>query len=157
MADIYDEIRDDHKNQRELLETISNAEDAKTRGEAWKKFYYDVKAHAAAEEETFYAKLIANPKGQNDARHSVAEHKQLDDLMEKLNTSGLAAGNWRDTFDKLKHDYEHHIDEEEDEIFKKAKKLFDGGQAEKFADHFAKRKKAELELVDQKAEESLEE
>ena len=32
-------------------------------------------AHAAAEEETFYASLMTKTWGQDKARHSVAEHK----------------------------------------------------------------------------------
>lgn len=157
MPDIYERIKTDHDKHRKLLATIGDTEGASdTRQKAWHEFYYDVKSHAAAEEETFYSKLMADPDGQDDARHSVAEHKELDDMMEDLNGSDMSAPQWLETFKKLRHDYEHHIGEEEEDIFAKARKVFDDTQAQTFADAFAKRKKAELDLVDEKAEESLE-
>ncbi|MCP1198004.1 hemerythrin domain-containing protein [Notoacmeibacter sp. MSK16QG-6] len=158
MTDIYEAIKADHDKHRALLETISDTSgDSQERQDAWKDFYYEVKSHAAAEEETFYSQLIADPDGQDDARHSVSEHKELDDLMEELNEIDMSSPGWLQKFKQLRHDYEHHIDEEEEDIFAKAKKVFSDEEAEKFAPRFEERKKAERKLVDQKAEKSLEE
>ena len=52
------------------------------RRELWKQFYYDVGGHAAAEEETFYSPLMEKEDGQPKGRHSVAEHKELDDIIQ---------------------------------------------------------------------------
>ncbi|MEN3793264.1 hemerythrin domain-containing protein [Fulvimarina sp. MAC3] len=157
MPDIYERIKTDHDKHRELLATIGDTEGASDkRQKAWHEFYYDVKSHAAAEEETFYSKLMADPDGQDDARHSVAEHKELDDMMEELDASDMSSPQWLQTFKKLRHDYEHHISEEEEDIFAKARKVFDDKETQSFADAFAKRKKAERDLVDEKADESLE-
>ena len=158
MANIYDAIKADHDNHRSLLQTIGETQgDSEERRKAWEDFYYDVKSHAAAEEETFYSHLMANPKGQDDARHSVSEHKELDDLMEELNTKDMSSPGWLEKFKQLRHDYEHHIDEEEEDIFAKAKEVFSEEEAQEFAPKFEERKKAELKLVDKKSEDSLEE
>lgn len=158
MTDIYEAIKADHDNHRQLLATIGDTHgDSDERRKAWEAFYYDVKSHAAAEEETFYSKLMANPDGQDEARHSVSEHKELDDMMEELNEMDMSSPAWLQKFKQMRHDYEHHIDEEEDDIFAKAKEVFSNRQAEEFAPQFQKRKKAERKLVDEKAEQSLEE
>lgn len=157
MPTIYDAIKKDHDKHRDLLKTI--ADDSKgndTRRDAWDSFYHDVKAHAAAEEETFYSKLISKTWGQDAARHSVHEHQQLDDLMEELHGMEVGGDGWSDKFDKLKHDYEHHIDEEEDEVFTRAKEEIDESEIEGYGERFLKRKAQEGELIEEKREDSLE-
>ncbi len=116
-----------------------------------------MKSHAAAEEETFYSKLMERPEGQDDARHSVAEHKEMDDLMEELNGMDMSSPAWLAKFKQLRHDYEHHMEEEEEDIFAQARAVFDDQQAERFAKDFGARKEAERKLVDEKAADSLEE
>ena len=64
---------------------------------------------------------------------------------------------WLTRFKTLKHDYEHHMDEEEEDIFPKAREVVDEDKDGKHAEAFLTRKKNERSLVDEKAEESLEE
>lgn len=153
---IFERIRKDHDRHRQLLDTIADTSGhSETRQKAWKDFYYDVKSHAAAEEETLYAKLMEKPMGQDDARHSVSEHKEMDDIMEELDGMDMSSSGWLTRFKTLKHDYEHHMDEEEKDIFSKAKEVLTEDKDGKFADKFEKRKAAERKLVDKKAEEAL--
>ena len=155
---IYERICKDHAHHRELLNRLAQTSgDSEDRREAWNAFYYDVKAHAAAEEETFYSKLMADSDGQDDARHSVSEHKEMDDIIEELQSTEFSSPAWLQRFKTLKHDYEHHMDEEENDIFEKARQVFDKQQASTIGQQFSQRKKAELKLVDEKAEASLEE
>ena len=157
MTTIYEAIERDHAHHRDLLDRLAGTSgDSEERRTMWHEFYYDVKSHAAAEEETFYSKLIAQPMGQEPARHSVHEHQQLDDLMEELNDMDMSSSGWLTKFRTLKHDYEHHMDEEENEIFEKAREVLKGDEDASFAKAFETRKKAELELVDQKAEDKIE-
>ncbi len=92
---IYERICKDHAHHRELLNRIAQTSgDSEDRREAWDAFYYDVKAHAAAEEETFYSKLMADSDGQDDARHSVSEHKEMDDIIEELQSTEFSSPAW---------------------------------------------------------------
>jgi hypothetical protein len=158
MVSIYDVIKKDHAKHRKLLDALARTEgDSEERDRLWNDFYYDVKSHAAAEEETFYSKLMENPDGQDDARHSVAEHKEMDDILEELNKMEFSSPGWLTRFKTLKEEYEHHMDEEEDEIFSKAREVIDDAAAKRHGEQFLKRKEAERDLVDKKAEEKLEE
>jgi len=157
MPDIYARIIEDHNKHRTLLAGIATSQgDFDQRRSLWEQFYYDVKAHSAAEEETFYSKLMKNSEGQDPARHSVAEHKEMDDIIDDLEEMDIESPGWLNRFATLKHDYEHHMDEEEKEIFGKAREIFSDSEAVKFAGQFSLRKEAELELVDEKAKEKLE-
>jgi len=157
MPSIYDAIKSDHNAHRKLLDQIAETNgDSDTRRNAWDSFYHDVKSHAAAEEETFYPKLISKTWGQDAARHSVHEHQQLDDIMEELNEMDMASPGWLTRFKTLKHDYEHHMDEEENEVFTRAKEVIDQSEIDGFGERFEARKKEERELIDKKRQDSLE-
>ncbi len=157
MPNIYDAIKDDHKDHRALLDTIANTSgDSARRREAWEEFYYDVKSHAAAEEETFYSALISKTWGQDAARHSVHEHQEMDDLMDELNDMDMSSPAWLTKFKTLKHDYEHHIEEEEDEVFARAREVVDASKETEIGSKFLERKTKERKLVDKKVQDSLE-
>ena len=158
MPDIYAAIKADHDRHRELLDTLAETSGASDeRRAAWDEFYHDVKAHAAAEEETFYSKLITKTWGQEHARHSVHEHQELDDIMEELNGMDMASPGWLTRFKTLKHDYEHHIDEEENEVFERAREVIPGGEIEGYGARFEARKQKEAGLIDEKKADALEE
>ena len=52
----------------------------------------------------------------------------------------MSSGGWLAKFKTLKHDLEHHVDEEEDEVFGLAKSLIDADEAKALGDRFAKLK-----------------
>lgn len=157
MPSIYEAIKADHDEHRKLLETIAETSgDTPERRKAWSAFYHDVKSHAAAEEETFYSKLISKTWGQDAARHSVHEHQQLDDIMEELNGGDFASTGWLTRFKTLKHDYEHHMEEEENDVFTRAREVIDEEELDGFGARFEARKKEERDLIAEKREDSLE-
>jgi hypothetical protein len=43
-----------------------------------------VTAHAASEEMSLYATMLANPELRDEAQHSVAEHKEIEDFLTEL-------------------------------------------------------------------------
>lgn len=157
MPSIYDAIKKDHARHRELLNTIADTSgESEERKEAWNEFFYDVKSHAAAEEETFYSKLMAETWGQDAARHSVEEHAEMDSLMEEIHEMDMSSPAWLQKFKELKHDYEHHMDEEEDEVFTRAKKVVGEEHNDAYGERFLERKEEEMKLVDKKREDHLE-
>ena len=155
MTNIFDAIKADHDTHRKLLNSIKESK-IQARGSLWKRFYEDVKSHAAAEEETFYSKLISKTWGQDAARHSVHEHQELDDLLEELNVIDMSSDLWMKTFDKLKHDYEHHMDEEENDVFSRARETISSDEIDGAGAQFETRKKKERGLIEEKREDSLE-
>lgn len=157
MTDIYSAIKADHDHHRDLLNRIADTSGAsEARSEAWQEFYNDVKSHGAAEEETFYSKLISKTWGQDSARHSVHEHQQIDDLLEELRDMDMAEGAWLTKFKTLRHDYEHHIDEEENEVFKRAREVIPDKEIKGYGARFLERKKEERGLIEEKRKDSLE-
>jgi hemerythrin-like domain-containing protein len=68
----------------------------------------------------------------------------------------MSQGAWLQKFKKLRHDYEHHIDEEEDEVFSRAREVIPEDEIEGYGKRFQERKDKELGLIAEKREDSLE-
>ncbi len=156
MTSIYDAITADHDTHRKLLDTIAGTSgDTSERREAWAAFYRDIKSHSAAEEETFYSRLMSKTWGQDAARHSVQEHAEMDEILEELNGMDMSSPGWLARFKTLKHDYEHHMDEEEDEVFARAREVIGREHDDRFGRDFLARKEKEEGLVAEKREDHL--
>lgn len=157
MPSIYEAIKADHDEHRKLLDSIAQTSgDSAERRDGWDSFYHDVKSHAAAEEETFYSKLISETWGQDAARHSVHEHQQMDDILEELHEMDMSSSGWLTRFKTLKEEYEHHMDEEENEVFERAREVIGAEDNDAFGARFEARKKEERTLINAKREDSLE-
>ena len=143
---IYDRLKEDHRVQEELAERLlETSGESDERRDLYSRFKAEVEAHAAAEEQTFYAALIAEPDGQEQARHSIAEHKDASDLIEELDALDMSNGGWIQKFKKLQDEVSHHIEEEEREVFALARKLINEEHAQRLTEEFDERKRAEAE------------
>jgi hemerythrin superfamily protein len=146
MAGIFDRLIADHNNHRALLAQIAETRgDSEERRTLFEQFRIDVTAHASAEEQSLYAEMMGRPELSEDARHSVAEHKELDDLIGELVEMDMSSPGWMTKFKTLRHDYEHHIEEEETEIFPAADEELSKAVETKLGKIFADRKPAEME------------
>ncbi len=146
MTDIFDRLKQDHDRHRDMLEKLADTSgDSAERQDMFKKFRIEVSAHAAAEEESLYAVMLQDPELREEGQHSVSEHKEIDDFLEELENTEMSSPSWMATFKKLRHRYEHHIDEEEEEIFPEAKKQLDEGVPEQLKAKFDERKPEERE------------
>ena len=149
MADarIFEDLKADHDRHRDLLEKIG-ASGADERKALFDTFRVEVTAHAAAEEESLYATMLAKPDLRDDARHSVSEHKEIDDFLGELSEIDIASDDWMTRFAEMRHRYEHHIDEEEEEMFPAAADGLSDAEEAQLADTFEARKPAELERAE---------
>ena len=145
---IYQRIVQDHDNHRELAAKIMKTEgNSDERNKLWEQFKPEATAHANAEEQTLYAELLEAQKSQEQARHSVHEHKEADDLIQELDEMDMSSSGWIQKFEKLKDELEHHMKEEEDDVFKIAKKVLSDDLANDLVEKFEKRKNSEISEI----------
>ncbi|QIG78455.1 hemerythrin domain-containing protein [Stakelama tenebrarum] len=154
MADvrIFDDLKRDHDRQRVLLKQLEETHgDTAERRDLFEKLRLELQAHAAAEEESLYATMLACPDLRDEARHSVSEHKEIDDYLGELVETDMASGAWLQKFKEMKHRYEHHIDEEEEEMFPAAAKQLSDKAEERLAKVFEARKPREMARAEEEA------
>jgi hemerythrin superfamily protein len=150
MADarIYRDLKADHDKQRTMLKQLGElAGDTKKRQKLFEDFRLELQSHAAAEEESLYATMLANPELRDDARHSVSEHKEVDDLLGEMMALEMGSDEWTEKFYHMRRRYEHHITEEEEEMFPAASKELDADTEARLAKVYEERKPEELELA----------
>lgn len=144
-AQIYRDLKRDHDKQREMLKKLGELKGATNeRKQLFESFRLELQSHAAAEEESLYATMLSNPALRDDARHSVSEHKEVDDLLGEMMDLDMASDEWSETFFHMRRRYEHHIAEEEDEMFPAASKELDAATEKKLAEVYGERKPLEL-------------
>ena len=151
MADarIYADLKADHDRHRELIAKI---EDTSRKDEERKLLFEELRkelqAHAAAEEEALYSVMLAHPELRDEARHSVSEHKEVDDLLGELTDRDPSSLFWMGKFKSMRERYLHHIEEEEEEMFPAATKELSEQQEAQIAKVFERRKPKELERAE---------
>jgi len=120
---IFEALREDHEIQRTLIDKLVNTSgDNDLRRNMFNKLKRELAIHADAEERHFYVPLIESDLTQEKARHSIAEHHEMDELVEKLEETDMSSSAWLVYMKDLAHKVEHHLDEEEQEVFQMAGK-----------------------------------
>lgn len=115
---IFARLKADHDRHRDLLARIDETHgDSDERRTLFEAFRVEVTAHAASEEMSLYATMLAKPELRDDAQHSVSEHKEIEDFLTELYEMDFASTGWLTRFRTMKDRYLHHIDEEEEEMF----------------------------------------
>ena len=121
---IFEALRKDHDVQRDLLKKlVQTSGDSEKREELFAALKKELSIHADAEERFFYKKLISSDKTQDKARHGIAEHHEIDELIADLEETDYSSPSWLVTAKKLKEKVEHHLEEEEHEVFQMAGKV----------------------------------
>jgi hypothetical protein len=134
---VFEALRQDHEVQRDLLDRLEDTQGAEeVRKQNFARLKEELSNHAAAEEKCFYAQLMTVDLTQDKARHSVAEHKDMDDLVEELSEIDYSSPQWLPKFKDLKHLVSHHLEEEEQEVFQMAGKALTEKQKTEFGEQY---------------------
>ncbi|MCA9449732.1 MAG: hemerythrin domain-containing protein [Candidatus Omnitrophica bacterium] len=142
---IFEAIREDHKKQRTLLDILVKTHgDSEGREELFERLKEELQVHAIAEERFFYVPLMKDDLTQEKSRHSVSEHHEIDELIQKLEETDYSSPGWLPTAKKLQETVTHHLDEEEHEVFQMAGKVLTEEEkislAKSYTDEMAERK-----------------
>ena len=139
---IYDVLKQDHNKVKDLLARLVASADAdeKTRHALIDKIKDELIPHARAEEAVFYNPLREIDGAKESVMHAYAEHAEAETLLHGLRVMDALSMDWRKTAQKLKEAIEHHIEEEETEIFENAKQVLAVEEAEMMARAFEKLK-----------------
>ena len=157
---IFARLKQDHDRQRELLERIEETQGGSDeRASLFEAFTKDAKSHAAAEEQALYSTMMRKPETTEETRHSVHEHYEIETMLNDIAATDMASSEWMAKFRELRHEYLHHIGEEEDEHFPDFAQYLTEADEQHMRAVFERRKQAEsksAEVTPERAEDAKE-
>jgi predicted DNA-binding protein len=135
-------LKTDHDKVKKLLTELESTTErgVKTRSELFSTIKGELTVHEIIEEEIFYPELKAHPKAQDIVLEAFEEHHVVDLLMGELESLDVSDETWGAKALVMKENIEHHIEEEEGEMFKQARRVFDAEELKDLGERMAARK-----------------
>ena len=145
---IFEALRQSHEIQRDLARQLTQTSgDSPERRAIFDQLKNELFAHAVAEDRYFYIPLMMTDSGLNITRHALAEHHEMDELVEKREETEMSSPSWLGIAKQLSETVHHHLQEEEHKFFQQAGKILADKEKEtlgkKYLAEYRKYKKAE--------------
>ena len=137
-------LKEDHEKVKKLLTDLDSTTErgVKTRTELFAKVKQELQVHEAIEEEIFYPALKEHPKAKEIVLEAYEEHNVVDMVMAEIEGVAFDDERWGAKLTVMKENIEHHIEEEEGEMFKQARQVFERKELEELGDRMESRKQA---------------
>ena len=137
-------LKHDHDKVKKLLSELETTTErgVKTRSELFATIKGELMVHETIEEEIFYPELKAHPKAKDIVLEGFEEHHVVDVLMGELESLDVSDETWGAKAIVMKENIEHHIEEEEGEMFKIARRVFETEELEELGSRMENRKES---------------
>ena len=139
-------LKDDHDTLKKLLNDLDSTTErgVKTREELFTRVRRELEVHEAIEEEIFYPALKEHPKAKDLVLEAYEEHNVVDMVMAEIVDTPYDDETWGAKLTVMKENIEHHIEEEEGEMFPQARDVFERSELQELGDRMQARKQALL-------------
>ena len=132
-------LKADHEKVSQLFERIEKAS-GKAKSSIFKQIQNELEIHTQIEEDIFYPALRKAEETRDITLEAFEEHRVVKELLGEL-AAGKPSDQWDAKLTVLKENVEHHVDEEENDMFGKAKDVLSDEEAEVLGDRMAAEKK----------------
>lgn len=119
--DAFELLKNDHAKVSTLLDKSEAATDATTRQQLFAQLKQELDIHAHIEETILYPALKGAQETSDITEEAYEEHQEVKDLLAELEATPADSEEWADLLLELKENVEHHVEEEEGEMFPKAR------------------------------------
>jgi hemerythrin-like domain-containing protein len=111
-------LKEDHRRVRDLFQAYTAAMDPRTKRELAEEACLELETHAQLEEQIFYPAVHEeSDEGAALVQEALQEHQQVKDLIAALREMGPDHHAFDATFRALMQNVEHHVEEEENQMF----------------------------------------
>jgi hemerythrin-like domain-containing protein len=136
-------LKADHEKVSEIFEKLEDTteSDEKTRTELFTKLKQELDLHAHIEETIFYPVLKKAEETRDITMEGIQEHHVVKVLLGELNSMKAGSEVWTAKLKVLKENVEHHVEEEEDDMFKSARQVLSKERLEELGAQMEQEKK----------------
>lgn len=138
MPHIFDVLHQDHERVALILKQIESSADNEKdeRASLVAIVREELETHAQFEEAEVYPAIQKALGEEDELRHAVKEHTQAITILSKLEETATNGGEWKQYVKELETAIQHHVDEEEHELFPQARDRLPEAQAERLASSY---------------------
>jgi len=146
--DILALIEADHRKVEELFQELEKAKSSKKTYEFLTQIYTELNLHAKAEELVFYPAMREYDETSKFIEEAEEEHAEAETLLEQIKAISPDDDQFEKKIEQLKKAVQHHVEEEESEIFEAVRDCMDDDQLKSLGKEFQEAKtKLEEEVV----------
>jgi len=127
-------LKKEHREVDAMLTQLAG-DDVATRERVYPRLKSNLLAHAKSEEKTFYPALQKAGE-KEDAKHAKREHKEIEEALMKVDGLDYDDDGWVEAVEELTACVQHHVEEEEHEIFDTAREALDEEHLAQIAEQF---------------------
>ncbi len=131
---IYELLKKDHKEVKSLFKQILDK--CTPSQNVYSQIENALKVHMQGEEQYFYPALRKGKEMNFMVNEAIVEHNAAKTMMEEIRSTNIKDEMWVPRLKVLSESIDHHVEEEEDELFKEAKKILDEKQEYEIAEKF---------------------
>jgi hemerythrin superfamily protein len=137
-------LKEDHRRFEKLCADLESTTERalKTRQELFGRLKEALELHEEIEEKIVYPALKEHPETKDIVLEGYEEHHVVDVIVGELEGIDVTDEVWTAKFSVMKENLEHHIEEEEGEMFPQAQKLLTAEELEELGSRIEARRKA---------------
>jgi hemerythrin-like domain-containing protein len=122
--DVLTFLKDEHDEAKAIFKKLEDAEGASA-SRLWEQLRNMLQLHEEMEETLLYPQLKKEEAAKDLILESYQEHHVMDVLQDEISQLKPSAEAWQPKIKVLQENTEHHIEEEEKELFPKVRKIWD--------------------------------
>ncbi|HEX8069851.1 MAG TPA: hemerythrin domain-containing protein [Pyrinomonadaceae bacterium] len=121
--DAFTLLKTDHEEAAQMFQQLeaTEAKDEALRTQLFGQLQQALEVHTQIEEDIFYPALKQEAETREIVLHAYHEHDEIKDLLEQTAATPVTDEDWSDMLAELKEAVEHHVEEEEGEMFDEAR------------------------------------
>jgi len=123
-------LKEDHQKVKGLFREVRQATDQAKRKELFNKIDTELETHAHIEETVFYPAIEEHEEFKDMVAEALEEHQEAKTLLDELEELGADNHDFGSKLQLLIQAVEHHVEEEEGEMFPKISEVFDEDELE---------------------------
>jgi iron-sulfur cluster repair protein YtfE (RIC family) len=142
----FDLLMTDHQKVSDIFDRLEMDDGgvAGSREQLFRQLKHELDVHAHVEETIFYPALKGAEGTRELVAEAYAEHAAVKELLAELEATAPGEGGWDDLLAELRENVEHHVEEEEGDLFEQARLVLTGEQAEELGERMNREKQHRL-------------
>ncbi len=147
---IYEQLTEEHRQVSDLLAQTkkAKADSSPGRAELFQKLKVMLTAHSEAEQAVVYTRFRELSKDARDeVKDDLREHREIEDYLEQLTEMEEDSKDWLSVLSELEECIEHHVSDEENELFPEAKQHLADEEAQQIRTEYLEAKAEQLNAL----------